>query len=192
MRQKVSAMEGVCPECRPPSGNARGRAELRHVARADGAVAVPVGVGVVAGLPERLADGALGEGGVGLVDPAVAVDVLGGEVAGLAVVSVGVVCDAEGEGARPADGRDDAELVIREVRGLDEVPPSAQVARGARMARRRGAAASAAMQRGEADEASRDAARDDARRSFGQPSSQSMSPEVWGDMIVRCTLDRRS
>ena len=162
MRQKVSAMEGVCPECRPPSGNARGRAELRHVARADGAVAVPVGVGVVAGLPERLADGALGEGGVGLVDPAVAVDVLGGEVAGLAVVSVGVVCDAEGEGTRPADGRDDAELVIREVRGLDEVPPSAQVAR------------------------------DDARRSFGQPSSQSMSPEVWGDMIVRCTLDRRS
>jgi hypothetical protein len=38
--------------------------------------------------------------------------------------------------------------VIREVRGLDEAPPSAQVAR------------------------------DDARRSFGQPSSQSMSPEA--------------
>jgi len=36
------------------------------------------------------------------------------------------------------------------------------------------------MQRVEADEASRDAARDDARRRFGQPSSQSMSPEaVW-------------
>jgi hypothetical protein len=80
-------------------------------------------------------------------------------VAGLAV---GVVGDADGEGAGAADGRDDAELVIREVRGLDEVPPSAQVAR------------------------------DDARRSFGQPSSQSMSPEVWGDMIVRCTLDRWS
>jgi hypothetical protein len=34
------------------------------------------------------------------------------------------------------------------------------------------------MQRAEADEASRDVARDDARRNFGQPSSQSMSPEV--------------
>jgi hypothetical protein len=129
-------------------------------------------------LPERLAERALGEGGVGPVDLAVAVDVLGGEVPRLAVVSVGVVGDAEGEGAGAADGGDDAELVVREVRGLDEVPPSAQVARGVRMARRRGAAASAAMQRGEADEASRDAACDDARRSFGQPSSQSMSPEV--------------
>jgi hypothetical protein len=93
-------------------GDVRGPPELRDVARADGAVAVPVCVGVVAELAERRADGALGEGGVGLVDPAVAVDVLRGEVAGLAV---GVVCDAEGEGARPADGGDDAELVIREV-----------------------------------------------------------------------------
>jgi hypothetical protein len=88
------------------------RPELRDVGGGDLAVAVPVGVGVVAGLAERLADGALGEGGVGLVDLAVAVDVLRGEVAGLAV---GVVGDAEGEGARPADGGDDAELVVREV-----------------------------------------------------------------------------
>jgi hypothetical protein len=126
-------------------GHVRGRAVLRDVAGGDGAVAVPVGIGVVAGLAELLAERALCERGVGLVDLAVAVDVLGGEVPRLAV---GVVGNAEGEGARPADGRDDAELVIREVRGLDEVPPSAQVAR------------------------------DDARRSFGQPSSQSMSPEV--------------
>ena len=92
----------------------------------------------------------------------------------------GVVGDAEGEGAGAADGGDDAELMVREVRGLDEGTPSAQVACGARMARRRVEAASAAMQRAEADEASRDVARDDARRSFGQPSSQSMSPEaVW-------------
>jgi hypothetical protein len=87
-------------------GDVRGPPELRDVARGDGAVAVPVGVGVVAGLAERLANGALGEGGVGLVDLAVAVDVLGGEVAGLAV---GVVGDAEGEGAGAADGGDDAE-----------------------------------------------------------------------------------
>jgi hypothetical protein len=78
---------------------------LRDVGGGDLAVAVPVGVGVVAGLAERLADGALGEGGVGLVDLAVAVDVLRGEVAGLAV---GVVGDAEGEGAGAADGGDDA------------------------------------------------------------------------------------
>ena len=143
-------------------GGVRPRPELRDVGRGDGAVAVPVGVGVVARGAELPAGRGLRDRGVGLVDLAVAVDVLRGEVPRLAVVSVGVVCDAEGEGARPADGRDDAELVIREVRGLDEVPPSAQVAR------------------------------DDARRSFGQPSSQSMSPEVWGDMIVRCTLDRRS
>jgi hypothetical protein len=77
--------------------------ELRDVARADGAVAVPVRVRVVAELAERRADGALGEGGVGLVDPAVAVDVLGGQVPRLAV---GVVCDAEGEGAGAADGGD--------------------------------------------------------------------------------------
>jgi hypothetical protein len=63
-------------------------------------------------LPERLAERGLGEGGVGPVDLAVAVDVLRGEVAGLAV---GVVGDAEGEGARPADGGDDAELLVREV-----------------------------------------------------------------------------
>jgi hypothetical protein len=50
--------------------------------------------------------------GVRPVDLAVAVDVLGGEVAGLAV---GVVGDAEGEGAGAADGGDDAELVVREV-----------------------------------------------------------------------------
>ena len=66
-------------------------------------------------MPERLAERALGEGGVGPVDLAVAVDVLGGEVPRLAVVSVGVVGDAEGEGAGAADGGDDAELVIREV-----------------------------------------------------------------------------
>jgi hypothetical protein len=86
-------------------GDVRGPPELRDVARADGAVAVPVCVGVVAELAERRADGALGEGGVGLVDPAVAVDVLGGEVPRLAV---GVVGDAEGEGAGAADGGDDA------------------------------------------------------------------------------------
>ena len=84
-------------------GDVRGPPELRDVARADGAVAVPVCVGVVAELAERRADGALGEGGVGLVDPAVAVDVLRGEVPRLAV---GVVGDAEGEGAGAADGRD--------------------------------------------------------------------------------------
>lgn len=84
-------------------GDIRGPPELRDVARADGAVAVPVRVRVVAELAERRADGALGEGGVGLVDPAVAVDVLGGQVPRLAV---GVVCDAEGEGAGAADGGD--------------------------------------------------------------------------------------
>jgi hypothetical protein len=93
-------------------GHVRGRAVLRDVARGDGAVAVPVGVGVVARGAERLADGALGEGGVGLVDLAVAVDVLGGQVPRLAV---GVVGDAEGEGAGAADGGHDAELVVREV-----------------------------------------------------------------------------
>jgi hypothetical protein len=80
------------------------RPELRDVGGGDGAVAVPVGVGVVAGLAELLAERTLGEGGVGLVDLAVAVDVLGGEVARLAV---GVVGDAEGQGAGAADGGDE-------------------------------------------------------------------------------------
>jgi len=86
-------------------GDIRGGPVLRDVAGADGAVAVPVGVGVVAGLAELLAGGVLGEGGVGLVDLAVAVDVLRGEVPRLAV---GVVGEAEGEGAGAADGGDDA------------------------------------------------------------------------------------
>ena len=86
-------------------GDVRLRPVLRDIAGADDAVAVPVGVGVVAGLAELLAGGVLGEGGVGLVDLAVAVDVLRGEVPRLAV---GVVGEAEGEGAGAADGGDDA------------------------------------------------------------------------------------
>jgi len=111
MRQKVSILKGVCRECRPTSGRPRCRADLRHIARADDAVAVAARVGVVAEFPWLLAERALRDRGVGAVDLAVAVDVLRGEVAGLAV---GVVGDAEGEGAGAADGGDEAwELRLR-------------------------------------------------------------------------------
>jgi hypothetical protein len=76
----------------------------RDVAGTDGAVAVPVGVWVVARLADPLLDGVLRDGGVGAVDLAVAVDVLRGQVPRLAV---GVVGDAEGEGAGAADRRHD-------------------------------------------------------------------------------------
>ena len=59
MRQKVSILKGVCRGCRPTSGRARCRADLRHIARADDAVAVAARVGVVAELPWLLAERAL-------------------------------------------------------------------------------------------------------------------------------------
>ena len=93
-------------------GDVRPRPELGDVGRGDGAVAVPVGVGVVARGAELPAGRGLRDRGVGAVDLAVAVDVLGGEVSRLAV---GVVGDAEGEGAGRADGGDDARLAVGEV-----------------------------------------------------------------------------
>jgi len=64
MRQKVSILKGVFRECRPTSGRARCRADLRHIARADDAVAVAARVWVVAELPWLLARRVLRERGV--------------------------------------------------------------------------------------------------------------------------------